>query len=85
MEYWNVGIMDLAELDLFYVHGKEQKIKSDQHPLLIPNIPFFQYSIIPWVLERPTPPLSPSCRLSEPEAGVKSKPGLLGQDSLLIR
>jgi len=57
MEYWNVGIMGLAELDLFYVAGKNQKIKSAHHPLLIPNIPFFQYSIIPWVLELPTPPL----------------------------
>jgi hypothetical protein len=63
--------------------GMDPKIKSDNHPLLIPNIPFFQYSIIPWVLWRQTPPLSPSCRLYEPETGVKSKPEPLGQDSLL--
>jgi len=57
MEYWNAENTRLAELDLFYVNGKDQKIKSEQQPLLIPNIPFFQHSIIPWVLERPTPPL----------------------------
>jgi len=49
MEYWNVGILGLPELDLFYLDGTDQKIKSDHHPLLIPNIPFFQYSIIPWI------------------------------------
>jgi hypothetical protein len=36
--------------------GMEPKIKSDYHPLLIPNIPFFQHSIIPWVLLRQTLP-----------------------------
>jgi hypothetical protein len=41
MEYWNAGILGLVELDLFYVDGKDQKIKSEQQPLLIPNIPFF--------------------------------------------
>jgi len=62
--------------------GTDQKIKSDQHPFLIPNIPFF----------------SPIRRLCEPEAtiplfhgvfhgqnypfGVKSKPGPLSHDSL---
>jgi hypothetical protein len=30
-----------------------------------------------------TTPLSPSCRLYEPEAGVDSMPGTLGQISLL--
>ena len=75
MEYWRVGILGLAELDLFYMDGKDQKIKSEYHPLLMPNIPFF----------------SPIRRLYEPEAsiplfygfsdgqdhpsGVKSKPG----------
>jgi hypothetical protein len=50
MEYWNVGILGLSELDLFHMDGTDQKIKSDHHPLLIPNIPFFHFSIIPWVL-----------------------------------
>jgi len=44
MEYWNVGIMGLAELDLFYVAGKDQEIKSAHHPLFIR---FIQYSIFP--------------------------------------
>jgi hypothetical protein len=54
MEYWNVGILGMAELDLFYVDGRDQKIKSDQKLLLIPNIPFF----------------SPIRRLYEPEASI---------------
>jgi hypothetical protein len=62
----------------------DQTIKSDHHPLLIPNIPFFHHSIIPRVPWRQTPPLSPSCKLYEPEAGVKSKAGLLVQDSLPV-
>jgi len=49
MEYWNVGILGLAELDLFHMDGTDKKIKSDYHPLLIPNIPLFQHSIVPWV------------------------------------
>jgi hypothetical protein len=52
MEHWNVGMLSLAELDLFYVHGKDRKIKSDQHPLLIPNIPFFHnFPIEPSLIE----------------------------------
>jgi len=47
MEYWNVGILGMAELNLFYLDSPEQKIISDHHPLLIPNIALFQYSIIP--------------------------------------
>jgi len=50
MEYWNVGIMGLAECDLFYMDGADPKIQSDPHPLLIPNIPFFHHSIIPLVI-----------------------------------
>jgi len=41
----------------FYMDDMDPKIKSDCHPLLIPNIPFFQFSNIPWVLWRQTPPL----------------------------
>jgi hypothetical protein len=50
MEYWNVGILGLAELDLCYMDGVGQIIKSDPYPFLNPNIPFFHYSIIPWCL-----------------------------------
>jgi hypothetical protein len=45
-EYWNTGFGGIRS---FYMDGKDQKTKSDHRPLLIPNIPFFQYSIIPWV------------------------------------
>jgi len=45
MENWNVGILGLSELDLFHMDGTEQKIKSDYHPLLIPNIPLCHHSI----------------------------------------
>jgi hypothetical protein len=34
----------------FYMHGSDQNKKSDHYPLLIPNIPNFQHSIIPWVI-----------------------------------
>jgi hypothetical protein len=54
MEYWNAGILGLAEFDLLFIDGTEQKIKSDHHPLLILNIPFF----------------SPIRRLYEPEATI---------------
>jgi len=50
MEYWNVGILGFAELDLFLMQLTEEKIKSDHHPLLVPNIPFFHNSTIPWFL-----------------------------------
>jgi hypothetical protein len=33
----------------FYIDCTDQKIKSDHHPLFIPNIPFFHHSIIPLV------------------------------------
>jgi hypothetical protein len=33
--------------------GTDQKIKSDHHPLLVPNIPFFLYSIIPLARWKP--------------------------------
>jgi len=47
MEYWNVGIPGLLELNLFHMDGTNQKIKSDYHPLLIANIAFSHHSIIP--------------------------------------
>jgi len=34
----------------FYIDGADQKIKSDHVPLFTPNIPFFHYSNIPWVM-----------------------------------
>ena len=87
MGYWNNGVLEywVGRNEIcFYMDDMDPKIKSDCHPLLIPNIPFFQDFIIPWVLWWQTPPLSPSCKLCEPEAGVKSKPEPLGQDSLHI-
>jgi len=47
--FHGVKIPGVSEFDLFYVVGTDLKIKSDHHRLLIPNIPLFQYSIIPWV------------------------------------
>jgi hypothetical protein len=73
MEYWNVGILKirvwLNEI-YFYMEGMDQKIKSDHHPFLIPNIPFFHHSIIPWGVQ------------AHPY-GVRPKPGPLGPDFLL--
>jgi hypothetical protein len=43
--FHGVKIMGLAELDLFYVAGKDQKKKSDQHPLLIPIFHFSLRSV----------------------------------------
>jgi hypothetical protein len=48
MECWNIGFG--GRRSVFYMDGTEQKIKTDSHPLLIPNIPFFHHSIIPWVV-----------------------------------
>jgi hypothetical protein len=41
----------------FYIDDIDQKLKSEHHPLFIPNIPFFHDSIIPLVIYRQTPPL----------------------------
>ena len=87
MGYWNIGMLEywVWRIEIyFYMDDTDQKLKSGHHPLFIPNIPF----------------ISPSRRLYEPEAtiplfhwvsndkhhpyGVKSKPGPLGQDSLLL-
>ena len=51
----------------FYIDGTDQKLKSRHHPLLIPNIPLFH-----WLSNGKHHP-----------SGVISKPGPLGQDSLL--
>ena len=67
----------------FYVYDTDQKLKLEYHPLLIPTIPFFHHSTIPMGTHRKKPPLSPSYKLYEPEAGVESKSDPLGQDSLL--
>jgi hypothetical protein len=50
MKYWNVGMSALAEGDLLYMYVTDKKINSDQHPLFMPNIPFFHHSIIPWAI-----------------------------------
>jgi hypothetical protein len=64
------------------MNGTDQKMKSDHHPLFMPDIPFFSpirrlyepEAIIPLFhglsdgKDRP-------CKLSEPEAGVKSMSG----------
>jgi hypothetical protein len=43
-EYWKDGISGLAEGDLIFMDGSNQKIKSDHHPF---GLPIFQYSNIP--------------------------------------
>ncbi len=44
-EYWVWRIEIYSYLDAI-----DQKLKSGHHPLLIPNIPLFQHSIIPMVI-----------------------------------
>jgi hypothetical protein len=50
MEYW-VCRNEIC----FYMGGTDQKIKSGSHPFLIPNIPFFHHSTIPWAIFRQRP------------------------------
>ena len=53
MEGWNNGILEYwvwRNAIYFYVDNTDQKLKSDHHPLFIPNIPIFQHSIIPLVI-----------------------------------
>ena len=53
MGYWNNGMLEYwvwRNEIYYYLDGNIQKIKSDYHPLMIPNIPFFHHSIIPWVM-----------------------------------
>jgi hypothetical protein len=73
MEYWNVGILGMAELGLFLYgwHRTENKIRASsafgsQYSIFPP----FHHSTIP--LEAQAQPY-----------GVKPKPGSLGLDSLL--
>jgi len=40
LEYW-ICWKDIC----FYMDGTNQKIKTDCYPLLIPDIPFFNYSM----------------------------------------
>ena len=63
MEYWVWRI----EIYFYYINDIDQKLKSGHHPLLTPNIPFFQFS----------------SNSKHHPSGVKSKPGPLGTDSLL--
>jgi hypothetical protein len=64
LEYW-VWLNEIY----FYMEGMDQKIKSDHHPFLIPNIPLFHYSV----------------GAQAHPYGVKPKPSPLGPDSLLNR
>jgi len=49
LEYWNVGMLGLVDWYPFiYKDGPDQFIKSEWHPLSIPNIPLFHHSIIPF-------------------------------------
>jgi len=50
LEKWNVGILGLAECNLFLIDNIDQELNSVHHPLFIPNIPFFHHSIIPLVI-----------------------------------
>jgi hypothetical protein len=49
MECWNTGFGGMKSM--FYIDDIDQKLKSEHHPLFIPNIPFFHLSIIPIVSE----------------------------------
>jgi hypothetical protein len=53
MGYWNSGVLEYwvwRMRSVFYMDDTEQKIKIDSHPPLIPNIPFFHHSNVPWVI-----------------------------------
>jgi len=69
MEFWNSGFNGTKS---FFMGIIDQKIKSDHHPFLIPNIPFFQHSIIPSVTDH-----------KDHTSELKSMPNLLAQDFLL--
>jgi len=43
MEYWNVGMLGLVQRIYSYKDGTDQYVKSDRHPLCIPNIPLFHW------------------------------------------
>ncbi|CAB1083076.1 hypothetical protein JY97_08740 [Alkalispirochaeta odontotermitis] len=56
LEYWNVGMLKIRRRrtgfsdlgTIFYNDGPDRFIKSDRHPLSIPNFPSFHYSTIPF-------------------------------------
>jgi len=53
VEYWNNGILEYWAWRYeicFYMDRNDEIVKSDRKPLLIPNIPFIQYSIIPGII-----------------------------------
>jgi hypothetical protein len=76
MEYWNVGILGMAELDLILYgwHGPENKIRPSS--AFDPLYSIFHFSTIPLFHEFFDGKHHPS--------GVKSKPGPLDQDSLIV-
>jgi hypothetical protein len=60
MGYWNNGMLEYwawRNEIYFNIDDTDKKLKLRHHPLFIPNIPFFQHSIIPLVISRQTPPL----------------------------
>jgi hypothetical protein len=47
---WGIGMLEywIWRIEIyFYMDDTDQKLKSGHHPLFIPIIPFFHYSIIP--------------------------------------
>jgi hypothetical protein len=47
--YWNNGMLEYwvwRNEIYFYIKDIDQKLKSEHHPLFIPNISFFHHSII---------------------------------------
>jgi hypothetical protein len=68
MEYWSNGVLAPVKCEkkisrgknigfggmrsAFYMDGPEHKIKTDSHPLLIPNIPLFHHFVIPLDVSR---------------------------------
>jgi hypothetical protein len=72
MGYWNNGMLEYwvwRNEIYFYIVDIDQKLKTGHHPLFIPNIPFFQYSIIPLVIYRHTPPLLGEIKAGSSESG----------------
>jgi hypothetical protein len=57
MGYWNNGMLVYwvwwNEI-YFYKAGTDQSLKSEQHPVFMPNIPLFYHSSIPMVFYRQT-------------------------------
>jgi hypothetical protein len=76
LEYW-VWLNEIY----FYMEGMDQKIKSDHHPFLIPNIPFFQYSIIPLFRGGPSTPLWGETKAESFGPGFFTEPISVGRKS----